>query len=52
MTSPPLDRNRTVYQRLREQLAEALAAGTDIDKATAALHPYVVAERHDAKETR
>ncbi|GGO59078.1 hypothetical protein GCM10010910_01160 [Microbacterium nanhaiense] len=52
MISPPLDRNKTVYQRLRERLAEALPVGTDIDKAAAALHPYVVAERHDAKETR
>jgi len=50
MTSPPLDRNKTVYQRLHDHLAEALPVGTDIDKTTRALHPYVVAERHNAKE--
>lgn len=50
VTSPPLDPNKTVYQRLRDHLAGALPVGTDIDKATWALHPYVVAERHDAKE--
>lgn len=44
-----LDQNKTVYQRLRERLAEALPVGTDIDKTTTVLHPYVVAERHDAK---
>lgn len=52
MTAPLLDPNKTVYQRLHERLAEALPVGTDIDKATALLHPYVAAERHDAKETR
>lgn len=46
-----LERNKTVYQRLHDHLAEALPVGTDIDKATGVLHPYVVAERHDAKET-
>lgn len=50
MTSPPLDPNKTVYQRLHDHLAGALPVGTDIDKVS--LHPYVVAERHDAKEKR
>ena len=45
-----LDKNKTIWQRLHDHLAEALPVGTDIDKATTALHPYVVAERHDAEE--
>ena len=46
-----LDRNQTVWQRLRVALAGALPIGRpiDLDEITRALHPYVIAERDDAR---
>lgn len=46
-----LDPNRTVWQRLNDQLLEVMER-KEADALTAHLHPYVVAERDAARGFR
>lgn len=49
MTTGPLDPNRTVWQRLNDHLLPLV----DSDSAgliTSYLHPYIVAERNNARD--
>lgn len=48
-----LDRNKTVWQRLALELKAAMPDADDkeVARLTEALHPYVVAERNEAKRT-
>lgn len=47
-----LDKNKTVWQRLALELKSALPEADDkeVVRLTAALHPYVVAEKQEAKK--
>lgn len=43
-----LDKNLTVWQRLNQRLVALGFQGEELLGMTNSLHPYVVAERHDA----
>ena len=47
-----IDRNQTVWQRVRAQLHNLGHRGQQLDDMTSALHPYVVAERKDARDAK